>query len=556
MTGHNIYSMRKAVKGQRSRRSVMSTKQIFSIIRTKIGEEKYTRLMAEDGRVTLAFVLDTTGSMGDDIASAKGIIKRIVKEKAQSSVVDYILSTFNDPESHPYHGNVEFMDGSKRDEFLTFVNNVNVADGDDCDELAISGIRAVYGFGVEEGSPIYVLTDAGAKDASEDNLLALEIMAFESRTPINFFLSNAGCLKESGISIYKSLAESTGGQILYFSDKTQVASTKDLIQQGLIGGSSVPVIPVDLPNNGRKRRGTVAVEFSITVDDTMDVLSTTIMDRSTVDAKLYNPAGVLETKGKINTGHGALFLVTKPALGAWKIVCESCSSDSYIASNAISLENIDFTYKFLVVVKVRRRSKVISSTYPVPGKDSTVLITVPAHKKTQPSSYNLQVVDGALKTLRIISLKQYGRAPGRYKGSFPTPSNGFRLVLTGKTKRNRPFKRLGIGIIKAKSAVIHLFTAPKGLSLRPDGKSTTFLIFALHCYGARELYDVKVHEPKKFTVVKPRRLNCIPNRMSMFPVSFRAPSSAKKGKIHNVVVTVIGQRSGVKASKHIQLLIA
>ena len=96
-------------------------------------------------------------------------------------------------------------------------------------------------------------------------------------------------MKESGISIYKSLAESTGGQILYFSDKTQVASTKDLIQQGLIGGSSVPVIPVDLPNNGRKRRGTVAVEFSITVDDTMDVLSTTIMDRSTVDAKLYNP---------------------------------------------------------------------------------------------------------------------------------------------------------------------------------------------------------------------------------------------------------------------------
>ena len=94
--------------------------------------------------------------------------------------------------STAYHGNVEFMDGSKRDEFLTFVNNVNVADGDDCDELAISGIRAVYGFGVEEGSPIYVLTDAGAKDASEDNLLALEIMAFESRTPINFFLSNAG----------------------------------------------------------------------------------------------------------------------------------------------------------------------------------------------------------------------------------------------------------------------------------------------------------------------------------------------------------------------------
>ena len=166
------------------------------------------------------------------------------------------------------------------------------------------------------------------------------------------------------------------------------------------------------------------------------------------------------------------------------------------------------------------------------------------------------MVDGNLKTLRTVSLKQNGRAPGRYKGSFPAPSNDFKLVLTGKTKRNRSFKRLGNGIIKAKSAVIHMFAAPKGFALRPGGKSATFLIFALHCYGAREMYDVKVHERKTFNVMKPRRLNCIPNRMTMFPVSFRAPRSAKKGKIHNVVITVIGKRSGVKASKHIQLLIA
>ena len=84
------------------------------------------------------------------------------------------------------------MDSSRRDEFLTFVNNINVADGDDCDELAISGMKAVYEYGVEYGSPIYVLTDAGAKDASEEDLIALEVMAFARRTPINFFLSNAG----------------------------------------------------------------------------------------------------------------------------------------------------------------------------------------------------------------------------------------------------------------------------------------------------------------------------------------------------------------------------
>ena len=101
-----------------------------------------------------------------------------------------------------------------------------------------------------------------------------------------------------------------------------------------------------------------------------------------------------------------------------------------------------------------------------------------------------------------------------------------------------------------------MFSAPEGLSLQPGSKSTTRLSFALHCYSGKEMYDLKVNEPKKFAVMKPRGLECIPNRVTTFSVLFKALSSAKRGNIHNAVVTVIGKRSGVKASKHIQLLIA
>lgn len=59
--------------------------------------------MAYDGGVTLAFALDTTGSMGDDIDAAKEIVFGIVTQERAFSV-DYILSPFNDPVTHGKKG--------------------------------------------------------------------------------------------------------------------------------------------------------------------------------------------------------------------------------------------------------------------------------------------------------------------------------------------------------------------------------------------------------------------------------------------------------------------
>ena len=210
-------------------------------------------------------------------------------------------------------------------------------------------------------------------------------------------------------------------------------------------------------------------------------------------------------------------------------------------------------FSLLAVLRVQRNN--IRRIILLAGKESEVIITIPAHAKTEPSTYKLQIINDAMKTLHVASLKQHGRAPGRYKGTFPTPTTDFRLVLEGKTKKNKAFKRLANGIIKPKYTIIHVFSTPRGFSVRAGSRSSTIVIFALHCYKGREMYDVKVTEMKKFAVRSPRRLNCIQNRMSLFPVSFRAPSSAKKGNTHNAVVTVISKRSGIKAAKHIQLLI-
>lgn len=76
----------------------MSTKDLFNKIKSRVGDESYKILFGEDGAVTLAFAVDTTGSMEDDIKAAKEIVRKIVMQN-EKPAVDYILSPFNDPKT-------------------------------------------------------------------------------------------------------------------------------------------------------------------------------------------------------------------------------------------------------------------------------------------------------------------------------------------------------------------------------------------------------------------------------------------------------------------------
>ena len=189
------------------------------------------------------------------------------------------------------------------------------------------------------------------------------------------------------------------------------------------------------------------------------------------------------------------------------------------------------------------------------GKQATVIITVPSHAKTVPSSLSLKVVDVDLNTIRTVSLRQHGRTNGRFKGTFPTPSHDFKLVLDGRTKSNRPFSRLGSGIIKPKEVIIHIFSAPRGFALTAGSSSPTTILFAVHSYVARDVFEVRVDESKKFLTRLPRRVYGFPGRMALFSLAFKAPSGSKKGQAYNVVVSVIGKKTGFKSRKHVQLLI-
>lgn len=90
----------------RGRRSIkFDAKRFLEVLKTELGEKKFSKLVALKGGKTLMFAIDITGSMHDEIEAAKLIAINISNTRRESPPRDYMLSWFGDPEGKPvyYH---------------------------------------------------------------------------------------------------------------------------------------------------------------------------------------------------------------------------------------------------------------------------------------------------------------------------------------------------------------------------------------------------------------------------------------------------------------------
>eukprot|EP00112_Aurelia_sp_Birch-Aquarium-sp1_P016812 Seg3841.3 transcript_id=Seg3841.3/GoldUCD/mRNA.D3Y31 product="von Willebrand factor A domain-containing protein 7" protein_id=Seg3841.3/GoldUCD/D3Y31 len=89
---------RTSSRGKREASTVSAVKSSIAEIKAMLGDV-YDKMQNLDGRVTLAFAIDTTGSMWDEINSAKKIARYVIDNvpKKSGMEVEYVLAPFNDP---------------------------------------------------------------------------------------------------------------------------------------------------------------------------------------------------------------------------------------------------------------------------------------------------------------------------------------------------------------------------------------------------------------------------------------------------------------------------
>ncbi|XP_013929502.1 PREDICTED: von Willebrand factor A domain-containing protein 7-like, partial [Thamnophis sirtalis] len=209
---------------------------------------------------SLTFVVDTTGSMSDDINQVKTKCIELLRTYSGSpdAPFNYILVPFNDPNVGP------ITKTQSVDELESAISRLTATGGGDCPEMSMSGLKLALQQSMPR-SKIFVFTDAGAKDESLKG--EVDLLIESTKSMVNFLLtgycgsrkrrSAPGVKPKTFANSYEELAYNSGG-FYVLTTKRQLSQVLGIMEKSL---NAAPVKLID----GRMYTS----QFSIPVDETL-----------------------------------------------------------------------------------------------------------------------------------------------------------------------------------------------------------------------------------------------------------------------------------------------
>ena len=261
--------------------------------------------------------------------------------------------------------------------FVQDIENLYVSGGGHCPELTFTGILEAMKAEPEPGSPMYVFTDATAKDATEDNITEATVYAKFERIPINFFTT--GLCGRSTYKPFEDLARETCGYMFKLpssSDLSKLSAITSVTLQGATcqakGGNGNAI--------GKKKRSTPRYTYRIPVDDSTDEIFITVKRQGrSQGVTLKDPRDTTVTSGVTEFDTDVIYKISKPQPGTWKLTVSGNGKHSYQVKG-VSNSNLDFEY-FFVIIPAQRSNMPIPITI-----HYWVRVICPVHRANQPVS--------------------------------------------------------------------------------------------------------------------------------------------------------------------------
>ncbi|XP_071140493.1 uncharacterized protein [Mytilus edulis] len=245
--------------------------------------------------MTLAIAIDYTGSMADDIEAVKTQILELLTSTVGSAnePADYVLSLFHDPVSWNYAH--RYVDGYV---MINKVQAIEAESGDnrDCPEYAIAGMLAAIAL-MRDNSPLYVFTDADAKDADRfqevidaaraKNIQVTSVITGQCTRRKRSSLDRPE-RSASSLSFFQQIAEATGGNV-HETDKENIGNVLETVIGETFPSNEIIIDSFDWS-------ATENNEKNINVDSTITVLKISVTGSSAeTDVDIYYANGTLET---------------------------------------------------------------------------------------------------------------------------------------------------------------------------------------------------------------------------------------------------------------------
>ncbi|KAB1261928.1 von Willebrand factor A domain-containing protein 7 [Camelus dromedarius] len=258
---------------QAAKLALLASIQAFSLLRSRLGDRGFSRLLDITPASSLSFVLDTTGSMGEEINAAKIQARRIVEQRLGSPMEPshYVLVPFHDPGFGPV------FTTSDPDSFWKQLNELHALGGGDEPEMCLSALELAL-LHTPPLSDIFVFTDASPKDAFLTN--QVEALTQERRCRVTFLVTEdpsrfhgrarREVLSPLRFEPYEAVALASGGEVIFTKDQyiRDVAaivgdSIADLVTLPLEPSVVVPERPLVFSVDGRLQRVTVRIHGEV-----------------------------------------------------------------------------------------------------------------------------------------------------------------------------------------------------------------------------------------------------------------------------------------------------
>lgn len=518
-----------------------------------LGPELFGQLVVKEGDTSLIFVIDETGSMANEIRTAKAIALAIIKEKRNGNV-SYILSAFNDPHVSP----PILMRSEQRIQFIKAIHDLVPNGGGDCPEMAFTGIINALNAGAQYGSQMIVFTDASAKDDTAENIDIAKQAASALGITISFFTNINGCSKEK-VKSFEELAAYTNGQVFALKNDRELLQLSNWLSDSLQSRSTISVSRNSEKLYSGTKRKSPFDRRPIIVDDTVEVLDVSVTVTKGRHSKkhvfLKRPDGVIVKPVRALAQH-LQFKISKPMPGTWILMVSGQVGTHNTVVKGSGDKTIEFGYMFLY-----ESSRTISPIdHPLLGYETVIRVVIGGLDNVDPGSLYLQTVDQFNNIMEgPIDMYPIGSLGVVMEGYLHVESNKtFQVQLKGMTRAGKPFLRVGIQQEVPKPALILVLYARK-VSGETDftvARGTrTFIVIALRNFGDKDVFHIQASTNDGDCQVTRTTIALRKYREGFTGIKFRPRSTMKHGQAAVIRMKAYAKKSGVTIRNTVRLLI-
>ena len=543
-----------------------ATVKYIDDIKQIVGLTKMRRFLG--GGPTLAFAIDTTGSMTSEIADVKAKITEIINSRIGTSLEPslYALAPFNDPNVGPITVTAD------RVKFLQALDALSASDGGDCPELAYTAMDELVFSKQLKDADLIVFTDASAKDAQK----ARNVNFFARTGRVRISIVYTGIFFDCPPSPeYFTTARETGGKVFEI-NPSEIRNATILAElmgrPNLVGVWSF----VGLLNGFTQT-------FFFRLDTTLSVSTLVVTGTGATNIVIRRPDGTIlqpsDFVSYVPLSTGLLASISSPIAGLWSISISgsppggspeafSTSAPDYDTANEggnkesltsapqtlnSTSSNGEFSIGVFGESEVLRFTSFefieagghgphvggfpISSSPPA-GQTTLVAGEMVLNSQTAPQ-FELRGEDGTI--LQTFSLEMVDvttdqgtleQVPRQFVGEITVPTVPFNIYATGLDANGVPYQRVMSGLVKPQSIQLR----PVNIQALYPGLITTYTVEVKNV-GPAGSFVVSASDDQGFVTGSPTTVTLAQNATANVNVQVQVPTDAVPETLANFSFT-------------------